>query len=231
MEELPHGDGWITIGRAGHRHGVDREPGDHLRLWLSGNPRQSLIHIRCQVGEEVIGEERRHDSAKHRSVDEPGRRVAPVRAALDAARGFDATEALILPDRAAEDHRMASLSADWPNEHLRVEVHAVDCFPLILRLATTGLAPPAELLLHGLCQLIRQDPQVRDVPPDRCRLRGGWMLSPRRKASSMRRFTLDRTWVMNTSFIEPKTGRTSEDGGLALSTPSLAPTTRTQVSA
>ena len=33
---------------------------------LPGDPRQSLIHIGCQIGDEVVGEERRHDGAKHR---------------------------------------------------------------------------------------------------------------------------------------------------------------------
>ena len=66
---------------------------------------------------------------------------------------------------------MATAAADRPNEHLWVEVHAVDFFSLILRLWPKGLAAPAEFLFHGLCQLIRQDPQVWDVPPDPFRLR------------------------------------------------------------
>ena len=47
----------------------------------------------------------------------------------------------------------------------------MDFFSLILRLGPKGLAAPAEFLFHGLCQLIRQDPQVRDVAPDPFRLR------------------------------------------------------------
>ena len=46
------------------------------------------------------------------------------------------------------------------------------------------------------------------------------MLSPRRKASAMPRFTLDRNCVMNASFIEPSTGSRSEEWGVALSKPS-----------
>ena len=45
----------------------------------------------------------------------------------------------------------------------------------------------------------------------------------------MPRFTLALSCVTNASFIELKTGRRSEDWGLALSNPSLAPTTRTPV--
>ena len=47
----------------------------------------------------------------------------------------------------------------------------------------------------------------------------------------MPRFTLDLNCVMNASVIEPSTGTSSDDWALALSKPSLAPMTRTPVSA
>ena len=62
---------------------------------LPGNSRQPIVYIGCQVGDEVVGEEGRHQSAEHRLVDDPGRLVAPVRAALDAVGRVEAEEALV----------------------------------------------------------------------------------------------------------------------------------------
>ena len=75
-----------------------------LRRWngLPGDPRQPLIDLGRQVGDEAVGEERRHDDAKHRVVDDPGRLVAAVRAALDAIGRIEAEEALVLADRTPE---------------------------------------------------------------------------------------------------------------------------------
>jgi hypothetical protein len=95
----------------------------------AGDPREPLVHLRSQVGEEVIGEEYRHDGAQHRLVDDPGRLVAAVRAAMNAVIRIEAEEALVLANRSAEDHRVAAASADRPDQHLGVEVHAVDLLP------------------------------------------------------------------------------------------------------
>ena len=89
---------------------------------MPGDPGQPLVHVGRQVGDEAVGEERRHDGAKHRLVDDPGRLFAAVRAAVDSVVRIEAKEALVLANRSAEDHRVGT----FPNSLMSTGAKTVE---------------------------------------------------------------------------------------------------------